>query len=456
MTLTALSDTTFLEDLGGGLILRTCTPADAEPLGDFNARMHSDDGPEHPDETLRVWTRDLLTRPHPTIAPSDFLVVVDAATGAIVSSVGLLPQTWAYDGLPFGVGRPELVATAPEYRRRGLIRKQFEVIHHWSAERGHLAQAITGIPFYYRQFGYDMALNLSGGRSGFEAQVPRLKEGEAEPYRLRAATADDLPFIARVDAAGSVARGEPLTVVRDAALWAYELNGRSPDNLDGIDLRVIETQEGGAIGYLGHATRVWVHGGRVRLIALRYELVPGHSWLAVTPSVIRYLWQTGEVYAANRGVTLQSFGFALGEQHPVYEAFPEALPLVRPPYAWYVRVPDVPGFVRHVAPALEERLARSLAAGHTAELKLNFYRGGLRLVLERGRLVGVEPWQSADPNDGGAAGFPDLTFLQLLFGYRSLDELRHAYADCYVNGDVSRALLNALFPKRPSNLWPVA
>jgi hypothetical protein len=43
-----------------------------------------------------------------------------------------------------------------------------------------------------------------------------------------------------------------------------------------------------------------------------------------------------------------------------------------------------------------------------------------------------------------------------LFGYRSLDELRRAYADCYVNGDVNRALLNALFPRQPSNLWPVA
>jgi hypothetical protein len=97
-----------------------------------------------------------------------------------------------------------------------------------------------------------------------------------------------------------------------------------------------------------------------------------------------------------------------------------------------------------------------VAVGHSADLKLNFYRGGLRLVLERGRVAGVEPWQSASPNDEGAAGFPDLTFLQLLFGYRSLDELRRAYADCYVNGDVNRALLNALFPRQPSNLWPVA
>lgn len=61
------------------------------------------------------------------------------------------------------------------------MRAQFEVLHEWSKERGELTQVITGIPFYYRQFGYAMALNLSGGRFGYEMQVPELKEDEKEP-----------------------------------------------------------------------------------------------------------------------------------------------------------------------------------------------------------------------------------------------------------------------------------
>ena len=71
----------------------------------------------------------------------------------------LISQTWTYDGIAFGVGRPELVGTAPAYRRRGLVRTQFEVLHQRSAERHERLQAITGIPWYYRQFGYEMALN---------------------------------------------------------------------------------------------------------------------------------------------------------------------------------------------------------------------------------------------------------------------------------------------------------
>ena len=40
----------------------------------------------------------------------------------------VISQTWSYRGIPFDVGRPELVATDPAYRRRGLVRRQFQVI----------------------------------------------------------------------------------------------------------------------------------------------------------------------------------------------------------------------------------------------------------------------------------------------------------------------------------------
>ena len=52
--------------------------------------------------------------------------------------------------------------------------------------------------------------------------------------------------------------------------------------------------------------------------------------------------------------------------------------------------------------------------------------------------------------------FPELTFLQLLFGYRSLDELRYAFADCGAYGDEVNVVLNTLFPKQASLVWPIS
>ena len=136
----------FIRDLGDGLILRRSTLADAEKLGDFNARIHSDT--QEPDPRLAAWTRDLLERPHPTFGAGDFTIIEEQATGRIVSSLNHISQTWTYDGILFKVGRPELVGTLPEFRNRGLVRCPIRGDPPWSAERGEMVQAITGIPYY--------------------------------------------------------------------------------------------------------------------------------------------------------------------------------------------------------------------------------------------------------------------------------------------------------------------
>jgi len=440
---------TILRDLGDGLILRRSTPDDTEALAAFNARIHSNAGPEHPNVGVAAWTHDLLTGNHPSFDVADFTIVEEARTGAIVSSMSLIAQTWAYDGIPFGVGRPELVGTDPEYRHRGLVRVQFEVIHQWSTERGERLQAITGIPWYYRQFGYEMALNLGGGRVGYRPHIPELKDGEPEPYRVRPATVADLPCMAQlVEHANTRYR---VTCVRDAALWHYEAFGKSEQNSNRAVLCLIDAADGESVGFLAHPARLW---GSMQ-VAWVYELQPGVSWVAVTPSVIRYLRTIGEAYATRDQGECGAFGFWLGRTHPVYEAIPNRLPHTRPLYAWYLRVPDLPGFIRHIAPALERRLATSVVAGYTGEVKLSFYRSGLRLVFQQGSLRASEAWQPT-PGERGTVAFPDLTFLQLVFGYRTLEELRYAFADCWVEHDDTQAVLEALFPRQDSDVWPIA
>ena len=434
----------IIKELGAGLILRRSSPEDAEALSAFCGVIHSEE-PGKSDPVIEGWTRDLLTRPHPTFHPDDFTVVEEVATGRIVSTLNLIPQTWTYEGIPFGVGRPELVGTLPEFRNRGLIRLQFEEIHRWSAERGDMLQAITGIPFYYRLFDYEMALDLDGARSGFEINVPKLEAGQVEPCGFRPAVEADLPFITTVYLDGHARY--PIACVRDESIWHYELRGRNP--LATQPLLIIERRNGEPLGFIRHQTRL---GKRLGFTVTCYELKPGASWLEITPVVIRLMWQTGQEIARQSGKACTAFSFDLGEAHPVNVVFKERLPKVYRSYAWYLRVSDLPGFVRHIAPALEKRLASSYACGYTGEKCVSFYRGGLRLVFEQGRIAEVEPWKPASQVAEGDIAFPGLTFLQLLFGYRSLEDLRGSFADCWWNSNETRALFEALFPKKPSQV----
>ncbi|MCJ7533653.1 MAG: GNAT family N-acetyltransferase [Anaerolineales bacterium] len=452
----------ILRDLGDGLILRRATPDDTEALVSFNAKIHSDFGPDKPDEYVAAWTRDLLTKQHPTVRPADFTVVENTKTGEIVSSMNLISQTWVYAGIPFKVRRPELVATSPDYRNRGLVRAQFKIIHQWSAERGEMVQAITSIPYYYRLLDYEMAMDLEGGRIGYLVHVPILGEGETESYHIRPAGEADIPFIA---AAYKVAiRRHLVQCLRDEETWWYEILGHSEKSVDGRLICIIErarevnsTITPEPVDFFAHPRMLW---GEL-MAATFFELKEGVSWLAVTPSVIRYLKTIGEAYAvqgkgSEPGKTFQAFGLFLGEQHPAYEAIYSCLPRFHKPYTWYLRVLDLVGFLRHIAPVLEKRLADSLAVGHSGELKLSFYKNGGRLVFEQGHLAQVEDWRPAPFGHSGDACFPDLTFLQQLFGYRNLEELSNSFADCGADNDTARTLLNVLFPKQVSEVWPIS
>lgn len=439
-----------IRDLGDGLVLRIGSEADADALAAFFGGIFGQE-PGESEEAIRAYVYDLVTTAHPTVRASDFTVVEDTRTKAIVSALCLIPQTWTYAGTPYGVGRVEMVATRPEARRRGLVRAQFEVVHRWSRERGHKMQVVTGIPNFYRQFGYEMAMELEGGRGCYPPQVPKLGKGEEEPYRVRPAALEDIPFMAQVYAAAI--QRKLIACPFDEAMWRYELVGRSERSDAKRALCIIEAPQGEPVGYLAYLP--WLHN--LALPVLGYELKAGVSWPAVTPTVIRHLDATARNCAAQAQdpqTGYQSLQFWFGDEHPLYEVFRRGLPHTFRPYAWYIRIADLAEFVKHIAPVLEQRLAGSYAAGHSGELKLSFYRSGLRLAFDRGKLTTVETWDPAGQR--ASAAFPDRTFIKLLVGYQSTDELCASFPDCSVGSDKAKVLLDALFPKQSSHLWVVA
>jgi hypothetical protein len=393
---------------------------------------------------------------------NDFTIVEDPATGEIVSTMCLIDQTWTYAGIPFKVGRPELVGTRPEYRNRGLVRQQFEVIHEWSKQRGQVVQAITGIPYYYRLFGYEMAMDLGGGRMAYSSTLPKVNVDQPPGYRIRPAVGDDIPFISDCYAQNS--QRDLVACVWTEELLRHELLEKRPTNLNRRDLRVIETATGEPTGFISLAPNLW---GSM-FACTGFSLKEGASWWEITPLVLRYAWETGQNMANSEGRTCESLGMLLNENHPAFQAAGRRLWRQHEAYAWYLRVPDLKGFLRLIAPALENRLSKSVCPGFSGKLDINFYRDGLEMVFEKGRLVKVEDWRST-PENCDTAAFPDQSFLQLLFGRRSLDELRHANPDCWVAEDYSSVygdeaplsadyapVFEALFPRQNSSVWPIS
>ena len=453
-----LAAPTYVGDLGNGLIRRWSTAADQEKIAQCMGLIYRD-GADRPISRRAIdVARVLMAGDFPYMGPGDFALVEDASKPGcpVVAYTCLWRLLWSYAGIPFGVGQPEMVATDPAYRNRGLVRTLFEMIHARSAVEGHLVQAITGIPYFYRQFGYEYVLDLEGSRIVHVGVIPVKGDDTPEPYRLRLATLDDVPQLMVYYAQ---ARGESL-IWNEApeSFWRHHITAWDDPFVQNDPLRtilhgrlyMIVGGDEAPVGYVRIAAKRWDE--KVQIWGL--HMTQAVNWQLAAPCLLRALHDCGLHLPPVEDNTkpLSEIELMLGRTHPLYTVLEGVLPLRSvPPYAWYLRVADIPAFLHHIAPVLEARLAASLLAGYTGEVKIDFYRGGLRLAFAQGKLALAEPWQAPAYGDEADAGSPPLVFLQLLFGYRSLAELRASFPDVWTNAQTT-LLINTLFPKQPSNV----
>ena len=451
-----MHDDTYSRELGEGLLVRWSTPKDMEQVASLYAYVYRA-SPEAPlNWHVPYWTRDMFSGRHPLIGPHDFAVVEDTTRSAIVASTCLLRYTFEFEGIPVPFGRPEVVATFPEYRNRGLIRAIFQLIHGKSEARGDLVQGITGIQNYYRQFGYEYAIPEGVGLTVYFPAIPSLKAGAPEPYTLRQATVEDLPLLLRLEEREQV--GAAITTPITDAYYRWSMEGVEAEGLNLWRPYLIVDSGGRTVGYARLRPGRW--GAEMTVDGLMVE--EGVPLTAVMPSVLRGMRVLADTTKPNRPETPPAGAVRFhvsSAAHPLLHVLPDLVPvhLTYPfsayPEPWYIRVPDLPRFIKHVAPALERRLAASPQASYTGELPLDFYRGGLLLRFEAGKLAVAEAWRRPPWGDA-KAGITSLVFLQMLFGYRSLHELRGIYADVFAEGEAA-TVLDALFPKQAASLIPL-
>ena len=451
--MTDKSPKNVIEDLGDGLIMRSAARDEADALAEFCAKtfIHEESGTEA--YWIADWIRDLVGNPHPTLDIDDVIIVEDVEKGRIASTTTYLTQTWSYDGVEFEIGRPEIVGTDREYRNRGLIRKQFDVMHRWASERGHLVQVVLGIPSYYRQFGYEYALHAEGGRYSPIASLPRWGDDDERKFRLRDAIEDDVPFITRtLKESSQRSMVSPVFREDEVRYMTFDRTGRSAvRHRTAILCKADGENLGEPIGVIMYAMVTPIDEG----VILRAEMSEPRYWRDATRSLlceVVELAQKASDADPDPEREIKRIRQDLQPDHPIY-IFDDGA-LGQPPerqYGWYVRVPDIASFIRKIAPALERRVAGSIHSGYSGSMKIQLHRSGISVEFNDGEVSNVEnipPIRWRDAN----ARFPGLTFLPVLFGMRSVSETILAHTDANVESKADRHLMETLFPKCSSDL----
>ncbi len=415
--------------LGDDFTLRTfSSPSDLPRLAGLMSTVF---GPEVGDWAMHMYPI------YPNLEPAD-IFFVETTGGEVVSTISLFPWTIRYGAATLPVGEMAIVGTDAAYRRRGLVAAQVRPFKARLAQRGSLLSIIQGIPFYYRQFGYDYAWPLEGGWRLELRQAPAAAAPtEASPaYTVRAATCDDIPTLARLF--DEVTRDLTVTVLRSAELWRYLLTRGEKPNACTHRTLVVCDDAGAIVAYVrlpdfhfgtelvvNEGSRCTLEAARVLFAHLRQAAETANQPfirlnLPVTHDLVRIARAWGGV---DQGM-----------------------------YSWQLHVPDLPALLRGLTPELDRRLAASVFARYTATVTLGFYRDGLTLRFAEGRLVEVGNLCRVDKAD---AWLPPATVMPLVLGHRPLHELRRAFPDVNARGDYE-LLLETLFPPATAFLYPVS
>lgn len=415
-------------ELGGGLVLKTAQgPADVERIAQLHELVF--------DQSAATFTR-VLAAGYPGLAYHDFAYVEDTATGEVVSSICLVPTVWRYEGVPLNVGELGIVGTHPDYRRQGLVRAQMRWFDRELEARGCHMASIQGIPFFYRQFGYEYIIPMGHGYELNPERVPEPLEADATSS-VRRATAADMPLL--LDYLAVAQASLCISVERSAEIWRYQDDPTRADE-DALDT-YLTFEAGQPTGYF----RVYRHETqephRQGVVIVEASPLPYRSSLAA-------LRMAKELLATRRH--LKAIRLSLPASSPLMWMAAYLGGRWQQPYAWQVRIPNAVHFLKGIAPVLERRLASSFLAGYNSFLRIDLYTDTIELGFHNGRLASI---RSLGPIESRAVRLPWWAAWQLWLGHRSREELCNWYPDARVEPAL-QPLIDVLFPKRESWVFP--
>lgn len=404
--------------LGEGLVLRSVqSQEDADRYAAFNSEYVS---------AIQGLTCANLLAHHPTMRWDDFFFVEDEGTGAMVSCICLIPWQARLGGVDLRVAMLEMVVTHPDYRHRGLVRKQIEHFHKSVAAQAFDLCIIEGIPYYYRQYGYAYATDhwASDGLA-----VSRVPDGDgASMLRLRVATLRDVETLNTfyTQAMSQLAGW----TTRTPEYWRYLIEAAMAP--------VVMLEDATSRAILGYVVAWRTASGAY----IAESAIPAASTALALLQWCKAHMEGEVILGWPAESTLVQVARSLGSS-------------VRPADQWLLRAVDLPTLLQKLAPLMAARLAASPYAGLTADLTLNLFRQAYRLRFVAGQLKQVLALGFVDASmgaDGGDLCIPPDAFMRLLLGYRTLDELADAWPDMVVR-PTRRHLWQVLWPKQSIYFW---
>lgn len=410
------------------------TDEEVEELLKFHSIVHPDDDTEELRRQI-----DYL----PGFGREMNYYIRDLEKDLIVSALNSIPSIWNYENIPLQNLELGWVGTLKEYRRRGLNRLLQTHFDSVLFNGKYDLSTIQGIPYYYRQFGYDFVIPMDRTVWTRTNQIPPFDTNKPPEYmklKIRLAEKKDIP--AMMELFDEHNRDLLVYVPRSKELWEIQEKYKRQFENEFLTYVVIDSSK--TIGYF-------------RLVKnISKDSSPNKSTMNVIESSIPTYDGVLRVSQFIREEALQSNVPLLSSQGPSCNTLSKVMEnfggYVGDGWKYQIRIPNMVEFLKKISPVLEKRLEGTMFEGITYDVAMNTFQNCYVLKFINGKIVDVTDLGPQEVDENRAFRSPPLDLVRLVLGVYSIKELKQNNIDFIVSSSV-RLIVETLFPKLESAIY---
>ena len=395
----------------------------------------------HPDDDTGELTRQIDHLPG--FSKEMNYYIRDLDKDLIVSALNSIPGIWNYEDIPLQNLELGWVGTLKEYRRRGfnrLLQTHFDsVLFNGKYD----ISTIQGIPYYYRQFGYDFVIPMDRTVWTRTNQIPPFDTKKPPEYmklKIRLAEKKDIP--AMMELFDEHNRDLLVYVPRTKELWEIQEKFKRQFENEFLTYVVIDGSK--IIGYFRIVKKI------------NKDRSPNKSTMTVIESSISPFNGVLRVLQFLYAEAVQDDISLIGSLGPSFNTLSKVMEnlggIGKPWWKYQVRIPNMVTFLQKISPVLERRLLGTMFEGLTYDVIMNTFQNCYSLKFVDGKITDVSDLGPQQVNANQAFRAPPNDFARLVLGAYSIKEIEQNNIDFIVRGDV-RLIAETLFPKLESAIY---
>ena len=370
------------------------------------------------DEDVRGITKRFAEY-HPEMKNEHFFMLKKGKQ--VVAGLVLLPQTWEIGGVRVKVAEMGCVGTNPEFRRKRLQWILNDKFDEYARENGFDLCVLAGIPYFYRQFGYQYAVGLDYSTLIDVKKIPDY----GSKLETRVTKETDIPVMDEI--LKKTQDKYFVMSLRPQGIWEMQQKTGTYGGEPFLGMSLLKQDK--LIGYYRYVEDQKKSTLYIRELGFNDEIP------------VEQIGNKLKKHAVEKG--LEKVKTAIAHTDQLAEYLVEIGGEINTPYAWQIKPLDLFGLMQKMKPAFENRLAESQFKGLTKTLAFNFFKFVVKMEIKEGEIKNIEKYYGEESR---TLGFNPYAFIQLITGYKDWQELATSYSDFWVRDGLDD-LVDVLFPK---------